>query len=405
MSNAATRHYRLVIVGGGTAGITVAARLVRALKQPEIAIIEPSPVHYYQPLWTLVGAGVFKKEATKRQEKDLLPHGVTWLQERVVELCPGENAVVTSDGKTITYDYLVLAAGIQIDWQKIKGLEGHLGQNGLCSNYAYDQCERTWETISTFQGGIALFTQPATPIKCGGAPQKIMYLADDAFRKAGVREQTQIRFLTGTPTLFTSPAYTPALTSVAARKDIETSFRHELIEVRPQSKEAVFINGADGSELVLHYDMLHIAPPMSAPDFIKHSPLAQTEGPQKGYVKVDKGTLQHPDFPNVFALGDASALPTSKTGAAVRKQAPVLVHNLLAMMKEEEPKRFVLYDGYTSCPLVTGYGKLILAEFDYSLQPKETFPFDQSKERLSMYLFKKYGLPVLYWKGMLKGLV
>ncbi len=403
MSSAAKQHYRIIIVGGGTGGISVAARLVRALKQPDIAIIEPSEAHYYQPLWTLVGGGVFKKEITQRQEKKLIPHGVTWFQERVTELCPRENSVTLSDGRAIAYDYLVLAPGIQLDWHKIKGLEGHLGENGLCSNYAYEQCERTWETIRAFQGGDALFTQPASPIKCGGAPQKIMYLADDALRKSGRREKTNITFLTGTPTIFTSPAYIPALSKVIARKGIQTYVRHELVEVRPQRKEAVFTNLEDGSELILHYDMMHITPPMSAPDFIQQSPLAQTEGPQKGYVKVDKGTLQHPDFPNVFALGDASSLPTSKTGAAIRKQAPVLAHNLLAMIRREDAGTFAVYDGYTSCPLVTGYGKLILAEFDYSLKPKETFPFDQSKERLSMYLLKKYALPVLYWQGMLKG--
>ena len=228
----ATQHHRIVIVGGGTAGISVTARLVRTLKKPDIAIIEPSTVHYYQPLWTLVGGGAVKKEVTLRQERNLIPHGVTWIQDRVEKLCPAENAVTTSDGQTFTYDYLVLAPGIQINWNTIKGLEGHLGQDGLCSNYAYDQCERTWETIRTFQGGDALFTQPASPIKCGGAPQKIMYLADEAFRKSGVRETTKITFLSGTPTIFTSPTYASALTRVAARKDIETCFKRELVEVR-----------------------------------------------------------------------------------------------------------------------------------------------------------------------------
>lgn len=403
MTTAVTQHHHIVIVGGGAAGISVAARLFRALKQPDVAIIEPASEHYYQPLWTLVGAGVFKKEATRRQEKKLIPRGATWIQERVEELCPDDNTVVTSSGQTIGYDYLVLAPGIQLDWHKIKGLEGHLGTDGLCSNYAYDQCERTWEAIRTFRGGNAIFTQPSTPIKCGGAPQKIMYLADDQFRKAGVRDKTEIMFVSGMATIFSAPPYIPSLNAVIERKGITTLFKYDLVEVRPASKEAAFVNVNDGSELVLHYDMMHITPPMSAPDFVKRSPLANTDGALKGWVKADKHTLQHPDYPNVFALGDAAGLPTSKTGAAIRKQAPVLVHNLLAFMRSELAARFDAYTGYTSCPLVTGYGKLVLAEFDYDLKRKETFPIDQRKERRSMYLLKAYGLPLLYWQGMLKG--
>lgn len=399
-----TQHYQIVIVGGGSAGISVAARLTRALKRPDIAIIEPSEYHYYQPLWTLVGGGVFPKERSRRAEKDYIPRGATWIKERVVELCPDENKVLTDSGRTVEYDYLVVAAGIQIDWGKIKGLEGHLRQDGLCSNYAYEQCEGTWETIKNFSGGQALFTQPSCAIKCGGAPQKIMYLADDHFRRANVRNRTEITFISGTPSIFSVKEYAQVLNEVIQRKGIKTLYKHDLVEIRPSSREAVFRSLETGNEVVMHYDMMHVTPFMSAPDFIKRSPLAQTaDGPAKGYAKADKHTLQNPDYPNVFAIGDCSSLPTSKTGAAIRKQAPVLVKNLLATMHRDASSQPVTYNGYTSCPLVTGYGRLVLAEFDYDLKPKETFPFSQARERFSMYLLKAYGLPVLYWEGMLRG--
>ncbi len=399
-----TQHYQIVIVGGGSAGISVAARLTRALKRPDIAIIEPSEYHYYQPLWTLVGGGVFPKERSRRAEKDYIPRGATWIKERVVELCPDENKVLTDSGRTVEYDYLVVAAGIQIDWGKIKGLEGHLCQDGLCSNYAYEQCEGTWGTIKNFSGGQALFTQPSCAIKCGGAPQKIMYLADDHFRRANVRDRTEITFISGTPSIFSVKEYAQVLNEVIQRKGIKTLYKHDLVEIRPSSREAVFRSLETGNEVVMHYDMMHVTPFMSAPDFIKRSPLAQTaDGPAKGYAKADKHTLQNPDYPNVFAIGDCSSLPTSKTGAAIRKQAPVLVKNLLATMHKDASSQPVTYNGYTSCPLVTGYGRLVLAEFDYDLKPKETFPFSQARERFSMYLLKAYGLPVLYWEGMLRG--
>ncbi|MGE4092753.1 MAG: FAD/NAD(P)-binding oxidoreductase [Candidatus Binatia bacterium] len=392
-----TRH-QILIVGGGTAGITVAARLARMREHFDVALIEPSQVHYYQPLWTLVGAGVFPKQASQRDEASLIPKGVTWMRDAVTEFFPDDNAVLTQGGVRVQYDYLVVVPGLQIDWHKVKGLPEAIGQEGVCSNYSYDYVDKTWEFIRNFKGGNAVFTQPNTPIKCGGAPQKIMYLADDAFRKAGVRYRSKVTFCSGMPTIFSAPKYAQTLTQVIARKEIETHFKHNLVELRTDKKEAVFVNLDTQEDLVLQYDLIHVTPPMSAPDFIKKSPLAN----EAGWVDVNKHTLQHVHFPNVFSLGDASSLPISKTGAAIRKQAPVAIENLLAVMRGKTLDK--QYNGYTSCPLTTGYGKLVLAEFDYDNKPAETFPFDQSKERYSMYLLKAYGLPLLYWNAMLKGL-
>jgi sulfide:quinone oxidoreductase len=394
---AMTCHYKVVIVGGGSAGLTVAAQLAKKINPSDIAVIEPSSEHYYQPLWTLVGAGVFPKEVTERDEAQFIPAGTKWIRDAVTAFNPAENYVVTRDGKQIGYEYLVVAPGIQLDWDKVKGLKEAVGKDGVCSNYSYETVNTTWENIRNVKGGTAIFTQPPPPFKCGGAPQKIMYLADDYFRQSGVRDKTRIIYASAAATSFHVKKYADSMDKVIARKSIETKYRHNLIEIRPEKKEAVFRNLDTGEEVTLHYDMIHATPPQSAPDFIKRSPLANEEG----WVDVNKETLRHARYPNVFSLGDASSLPTSKTGAAIRKQAPVLVRNLLAAMRGMPlPAR---YNGYTSCPLITGYGKLVMAEFDYDLKPQETLPFDQSKERLSMYLVKKYLLPQLYWRGMLRG--
>ncbi|MCS6938667.1 MAG: NAD(P)/FAD-dependent oxidoreductase [Roseiflexus sp.] len=392
------RHYPVVIAGGGTAGLTVAAHLVNSLDPSRIALIEPSDRHFYQPLWTLVGGGVFPKEESVRNEADFIPPGVTWIQEYVSAFEPDQNRVVLRNGDALTYEYLVVALGIQIDWDKVKGLREALAErNGVCSNYSYDTVDRTWENIRSFKGGVAVFTQPSTPIKCGGAPQKIAYLADDYFRRAGVRDRSAIKFFSGSATIFSVKKYADALTNVYRRKGIEAHFQHELLEINHRQKEAVFQNLVSGERVTVRYDMIHVTPPMSSPDVIKQSKLAASTG----WVEVDQFSLQHVRYPNVFALGDCSNLPTSKTGAAIRKQAPVVAENLVAAM-EGRPLEAV-YDGYTSCPLVTGYGSLILAEFDYQLTPKESFPFDQSRERYSMYALKAYGLPAMYWNGMLRG--
>ncbi|MCY0889189.1 MAG: FAD/NAD(P)-binding oxidoreductase [Alicyclobacillaceae bacterium] len=394
-------HYRVVVVGGGSGGITVASRLLREARHlsGQVAIVEPATKHYYQPLWTLVGGGAAKREVTEREEASVIPEGAVWIKDAVLEFNPKENLVVTAGGSTISYDFLVVAAGIQIDWDKVKGLKETIGKNGVCSNYSYDYVNSTWENIRNFTGGTAIFTQPSTPIKCGGAPQKIMYLADDYFRKSGVRSKSKVMFYNGGPSIFSVKKYADALNKVVERKGIETHYKHNLVAVDGEKKQATFEDLNTKEQHTVQYDMIHVTPPMSAPDFIKKSPLANADG----WVSVDKFTLQHTAFSNVFGIGDSSSLPTSKTGAAIRKQAPALVHNLLSLMRSEPMVNE--YDGYTSCPLVTGYGSLILAEFDYNLEPDETFPFDQGQERFSMYLLKKEMLPIIYWDGMLKGLM
>jgi sulfide:quinone oxidoreductase len=390
-------HHSVLIVGGGSGGLAVAARLRLAQPALDVAVIEPSEQHFYQPIWTLVGAGVFPKETSVRREADYIPDGVTWIRDAVKEFDPARSAVTTRNGERLTYDQLVVAVGIQLDWQKIRGLEPTLGRDGVCSNYRYDLVDSTWNTLRAFKGGNAVFTFPSTPIKCAGAPQKIMYLADDHLRRTGVRDKAKVVFVSAAAAIFGVKKYARALTRVIERKQIETRFRYDLAEVRAASREAIFRSMDGGAELVLEYAMLHVVPPQSAPDFVKRSELAD----KAGWVEVDKHTLQHSRFPNVFSLGDCSSLPCSRTGAAIRKQAPVLVENLIALRAAQAlPAR---YDGYASCPLVTGYGQLILAEFDYDGNPAETFPFDQSQERYSMYALKAYGLPEMYWNGMLRG--
>ena len=399
METTTSQHVSVLILGGGTAGITVAARLRRADHSLGMAIVEPSERHFYQPLWTLVGAGVFPFRASERREADYIPPGVAWIRERVSDILPDEQAVVSDAGRRITYDWLVVALGIQIDWGSIPGLAEGIGTRGICSNYSAEHVAYTWECIRKFRGGTALFTVPNTAVKCGGAPQKIMYLADDAFRRQGVRDRTQILFASPAPAIFSVAKYRKTLEGVVARKGIETRFRHNLVELRPEAREAVCENVDTHERATIPYDMVHVTPPMSAPDVIKKSPLAN----EQGWCAADKHTLRSPRYPHVFALGDAAGLPTSKTGAAVRKQAPVLVANLRAAMQGRVLT--ASYDGYSSCPVVTGYGKMMLAEFDYDNEPAELFPFDQSKERYSMWLLKTQVLPRLYWHGMLRGRV
>lgn len=399
-ASTSVRHHQIVIVGGGAAGITVASQLLRSDRTLDIVIIEPSDKHYYQAGLTLVGGGLAPIQRFVRDEKDVLPQGCQWIQSAVTTLDPEHNAVITATGVRIEYDYLVLCPGLQLDWHQIKGLNEALGQGGVTSNYAKEHASYTWETIQNFRGGTALFTHPNTPIKCGGAPQKVMYMADDHFKsKSGVGVNTKVMFCTAGEKLFTVPAYNTSLEKVVQRREIITNFRHNLKEIKAETQEALFDVTTDKgvTEITIRYDILHVAPPMSPPDFIKGSEIANNAG----WVEVNQYTLQQVRYANIFALGDVSSLPTSKTAAAARKQAPVVVQNLLSLMKDEPLA--AQYNGYTCCPLITGYHSAIMAEFDYAGKPASSFPFDPTQERYSMFLAKTYALPWLYWNRMLKG--
>jgi sulfide:quinone oxidoreductase len=401
-----TLHHQIVFIGGGSAGLTTASMLLKKNKSLDIAIIEPSQKQYYQPGWTMTGGGVFQIEDTVRDKKDFIPQQATWIADRVVKLDPENNAVLTQEGILVQYDYLIVCPGIQLDWHLIKGLKEAIGKNGVTSNYAPNYAPYTWELIKNFSGGNALFTFPNTPVKCGGAPQKVMYMADDTFRsKLGVRQRTKVMFLTPLTKLFSIPEYSALLDNVVQERQIDVKLRHNLKEIKAATKEAVFDifdeKGVAVDEVTHKYEMIHVTPPQSAPDFIKQSPLA-VPGNVYGWVDVDKYTLQHKRYPNVFSLGDASSLPTSKTAAAVRKQAPIVAENLLALIDSKPLSH--QYEGYTCCPLITGYGKTIMAEFDgYSGKVISSFPLNPMKERWIMWQMKKTALPWIYWNRMLKG--
>ncbi len=391
-------HYQILVVGGGNAGISIASQLLRKDASLDIAIIDGARKHYYQPAWTLVGGGEFDIQDTEREEASVIPSGATWVHQMVSRFKPDENKITLADGTELSYDYLIAAPGIQLNWADIKGLPETLGKNGVCSNYSFKTAPYTWDCIQQTKKGKAIFTTPHTPIKCGGAPQKIMYLAADYFRKNKIK--TQVEFWSGGTRVFGVEKYELTLKKVIERYGINTQFFVKLDEVDGPNKKAKFVGIGEANkdkEYWVEFDMLHVTPPQSAPDFVKNSPLANAAG----WLDVDKHTLQHTKYPNIFGAGDAASLPASRTGAAIRKQAPIVVDNLIAAMQGK--LLTTKYHGYSSCPIITGYDKLVLAEFDYDNQPVETFPFDQSKERWSMYQMKKFLLPYLYWNQILKG--
>lgn len=390
--------YKLVIVGGGAGGCGTANKFAGRLGKGQVAVIEPSDTHYYQPLWTLVGGGIKDFKKTGRPTGSLLPSSASWIKDSVEQFDPENNSLTTASGDIVKYEYLVVALGLQLDYQKIKGLPQAFDTPGVGSNYSPLYVEKTSKAIQDFKGGNAIFTFPNSPVKCAGAPQKIMYIAEETFRKAGIK--ADIHYYSSLGVLFGVKKYADALWDVVNGRGINIHLRHNLIEIKPDTKEAIFEN-LDTKDLVTEkYDLIHITPPMSTPGVLSsNSSLANPAG----FLTVDKQTLQHTKFPNIFGIGDCTDVPTAKTAAAVAAQLGVIRKNLSAAIKGTVLNG--TYSGYTSCPLVTGKGSLILAEFDMQAppQPLETFPFNQAKERWSMYQLKAHLMPTLYWHGLVKG--
>jgi len=395
------KHYPLVVLGGGSGGCAVAARACRALGPGKVAVVEPAKYHFYQPMWTLVGAGIQAVESTQNLMADVLPKSCAHIKQRVQGFDPDNNTVELDNGDKLTYDFLVVALGIQLDFNKVEGLiEALKSDPSVCTNYLRNTVEKTFPAIQACKEGEALFTFPNTPIKCAGAPQKIMYLAEEYWRKHGVRDRINVQYLTAPPVIFGVPKYAETLRQICDNRNITVNYRHSLKSIDHTKKEAVFdLLDSDGETVTKKYDFIHVGPPQSGPDVMKNSTSQIVDA--TGFLDVNKETTQHVKYENIFGLGDCSNIPTSKTAAAVASQHKILFHGLLKAMAGQKPDG--KYDGYTSCPLITGYNKCVLAEFDFNGVPMETFPFNQGKERRTMFYVKKLVMPEIYWRMMLKG--
>ena len=395
--------FEVVIVGAGAAGISVAASLLARKSDLQIAIIDPADIHYYQPGWTMVGGGIFDAQDTARTMGSLIPRGVHWIKSAVAAFEPGNNAVILDGCRVVKYKRLVVCPGIKLDWNKIEGLVDTLGQNGVTSNYRYDLAPYTWELVNSMQSGRAIFTQPPMPIKCAGAPQKAMYLSGDAWFRRGVLKNIDIHFNNAGGVLFGIKDYVPALMDYVEKYDANLNFFHNLVAVDGPAKKAWFdVSKPDTpvERVAMDFDMMHVVPPQTAPDFIRVSPLADAAG----WVDVDQATLRHKTYDNVWSLGDVMNAPNAKTAAAARIQAPVVAENMVADMRGGAP--VAQYNGYGSCPLTVERGKIVLAEFGYGGTLLPSFPkflIDGTKATRAAWLLKEKILPPIYWKGMLRG--
>lgn len=401
-----SHSHKIIVIGAGSAGLSISHQLLRSgqFTGQDIAIVDPSTWHHYQPGWTLVGGGVKSKPSLRQDLRALIDPKLQFYNQGVASFTPDRNQLTLENGDKLEYTQLVVAPGIKIDYGAIQGLPEALADAHapVSSIYGYETCDKVFSNIENFKQGTALFTQPAGVVKCAGAPQKIMWLASDYWRRAGLykygdkQSPIKIEFATGLPVMFGVPKYSARLDEIRRERGVQGLFQHDLVAV--DGDKATFAVG--GESVTKRFDLLHAVPKMGPHGFIKESGLAN----EAGFVDVDAETTRHVKFDNVWSAGDASSLPTSKTAAAITSQAPVLVRNLLSAMEGKAPAS--TYDGYTSCPLTTEYGKVLLAEFKYGGVPKETFRWmglDQATPRRAFYHLKKDFFPWVYFKSMVKG--
>ncbi|GAA0259626.1 MULTISPECIES: FAD/NAD(P)-binding oxidoreductase [Pseudomonas] len=390
----------IVVIGGGSAGIGLLASLLKRDPDLNITLIEPSDYHCYQPAWTLVGGGAYDLKKTRRPLADVLPNGVTWVQAAVTEVLPDSQSLVLDNGQRVTWNNLIVCPGLRLAWEKIEGLQDTLGQHGVTSNYSYEHAAYTWQQVKQLKAGKALFTQPAMPIKCAGAPQKAMYLSCDHWLKQGHLQNIEVEFNLAGAALFGVATFVPPLMKYVEKYNARLAFNANLVKVDGPARKAWFeVKDAEGNVTLVEktFDLLHVVPPQLAPEFIRHSPLADAAG----WCDVHPHSLQHQRYAPIFGLGDVCGTSNAKTAAAVRKQIVVVAENLLALRKQAPLP--LKYDGYGSCPLTVEKGKVVLAEFGYGGKLLPTFALDPTQARRSMWWLKATLLPWFYWNGMLKG--
>ncbi|MDR0776564.1 MAG: NAD(P)/FAD-dependent oxidoreductase [Azonexus sp.] len=406
---------RIVIVGAGAAGTTLANRLVERLEGAEIMLVDGRQDHYYQPGFSLIAAGLKTPEYSITKTRDWLPSGVTLIAEPAAAIDPVAKTVSTASNKTLEYDFLVVAPGLVLDHGAIEGFSlDMVGKNGIGALYAGPEyAGRTWEAASKFteEGGVGLFTRPSTEMKCAGAPLKHTFLIDDIASRSGAKGKYEAHYACPQNVLFSVPIVSEKVRMLFNSRNIATHYSHTLKAIDPGRKIAFFETPATTSPAVgsgtsiaeLPYDYIHIIPPQRAPEVIRQSGLSWADKwTDQGWVECDQKTLRHLRYPQIFALGDVAGVPKGKTAASVKWQVPVVEDHLVATIEGREGTE--TYDGYTSCPLITRVGQAMLVEFDYHNDLVPSFPgvIAPLEELWISWLMKEVALKATY-SAMLRG--
>ena len=406
---------RIVIIGAGAAGTALVNHLVQRLDGAQITILDARAEHLYQPGLSLVAAGLKPAAYTLSKTTDWLPSGITLVTENAAAIDPLTKTVATTGGQSLSYDFLVVAPGLVLDHAAIEGFSLDLvGQNGVGALYAGPQyAAKTWQAASEFteKGGVGLFTRPATEMKCAGAPIKHTFLIEDIASRGGAAGKYEMHYAAPQQALFSVPIVHEKLRMLFGARGIAAHYGHTLKSIDPGAKRATFVETRvdaatkveTRTDVEMPYDYLHVIPPQRAPDVIRQSGLSWADKwTDQGWVEVDMKSLRHLRYPEIFALGDVAGVPKGKTAASVKWMVPVVEDHLVAAIEGREGT--AVYDGYTSCPMITRVGRAMLVEFDYHNNLVPSFPgvIAPLEELWISWLMKEVALKATY-NAMLRG--
>lgn len=398
---------KILIAGGGAAGIAIANKLQMYLDGAQITVVDPRPYHWYQPGQTLLLAGVYNNlDDVMSSNEEYMNADIRWINAAITEFDPENNQVSTSTTDKLDYDYLIVATGLELRYDLIEGLDTQeIGKEGIASIYHSPEAgiasHQQAMTFAKSKGGNGIFTRPDGPIKCGGAPMKATNLVEYFVRQAGKRDDFNFNYMTAEDSLFGVKAFDTRLQEIWQQREITPYYQHDLRAIDSKTKQAWFTT-ANGEQYETAWDFIHVVPPMSAIPSVRNSALADTSD-FKGYLEVDQYSLQHKRYPNVFGLGDTVGTPVGKTAASVKAQLSVVAKNLTALIRGEEMP--ASWDGYTSCPMVLDLSHAMLWEFDFSMQPVTALPFQVvdplAKSKLAWVMERSLLKPV--YIAMLEG--
>ncbi len=391
---------RIVILGAGTAGTIMVNKLRKALPREEwsITIVDQFKTHYYQPGFLFIPFGMYSREDVIKPKNNFFPLGADVIYEKIDRIEGENNQVKLEDGTVLKYDYLIVATGCKIAPEETDGLKGELWHKEIFDFYTIEGAVALANYFKTWKGGKLVINISELPYKCPVAPLEFAFFADAFFTERGMRDQVEIIYVTPLPGAFTKPRATKMLGDLLEQKNIKIIPDYNIMEVDNKNKKIIDYAGQE-----VEFDCLVSVPTNMGDEMVERSGL----GDDLNFIPVDKHTLQSKAHENIYVIGDATNVPTSKAGSVAHFEADVLFENLMCAI---EGREFTAsFDGHANCYIETGYGKGTLIDFNYDTEPLPgTFPFPGLGPfgLLKVSRMNHYGKMMfrwIYWHILIKG--
>ena len=390
-----------LILGAGTAGTMMARKLANTLdsSQWKVIVVDKNTEHYYQPGFLFVPFGMYGKDQVVKPIKNYIARNVELAQSAVEALEPAENKVTLANGRVINYDFLLIATGADLHPEETEGLKDGGWRQNIFDFYTYEGAAALHKFLDRWEGGRLVVNVVDMPIKCPVAPLEFLFLADWYFTRKGMRNKVELVYSTPLPGAFTKPKASAALGAMLEKKHIAVEAEYYIGSV-DSSRNVI----SSYDEREIPYDLLVSVPLNKGADIIAAAGL----GDELNYVKVDKGTLQSTQYPNIFAMGDAANIPASKAGAVIHFQFHTVFKNILEAIAGKSPSH--KFDGHALCYIETGFGKATLIDFNYDHEPLPgTYPVPgvgpfKLLGESTLNHWGKLAFRFMYWDLMMKGI-